>query len=65
MTACASPSQILHHEIWLPFMTPEQLTDNRVMVEVDRVVQSNDRWLFCDFYFNFIYTPLSLRRRVE
>ena len=43
-------SQALHHEIWLPFMTPEQLTADRIMVEVDRVVQSNDRWLFDDFH---------------
>ena len=39
-------------------MTHEQLTADRVMVEVDRVVQSNDRWLFEDFYLNFIHAPL-------
>ena len=39
-------------------MTPEQLTADRVMVEVDRVVQCNDRWLFGDFYLNFIHALL-------
>ena len=43
-------SQALHHEIWLPFIMLEQLTADRIMVEVDRVVQSNDRWLFDDFH---------------
>ena len=51
-------SQTLHQEIWLPFMMLEQLTGDRVMVEVDRVVQSNDRWLFGDFYLNFIHALL-------
>ena len=42
------------HEIWLPFMTPDQCTADRIMVEVDRVIQSNDSWLFDDFVINFI-----------
>ena len=56
-------SQTLHHEIWLPFMMPEQLMADRVMVEVIRVVQSNDKWLFDDFYLNFIHAPLPFGRR--
>ena len=39
-------------------MMPEQLTADRVMVEIDRVVQSNDIWLFGDFYLNFIHALL-------
>ena len=31
-------SAALHHEIWLPFMRREELTADRVMVEVDRYV---------------------------
>ena len=54
-------SQAIHQEIWLPFMMPEQLTADRIMVEVDRVVPSNDLWLFGDFHNNF---P-SLQRRGE
>ena len=48
----------LDHEIWLPFMRPDQLTADRVMIEVDRVIQSNDEWVFTDFYINFIHAPL-------
>ena len=51
-------SPLLSHEIWLPFMRPDQLDADRVMVEVDRVIQSNDEWLFDDFYVNFIHAPL-------
>ena len=51
-------SRYLHHEIWVPFMTPEQLTAERVMTEVDRVVQSNDQWLFDDVSVHFIHAPL-------
>ena len=51
-------SQALDHKIWLPFMMPEQLTAEPIMVEVDRFVQSNDLWLFGDFHLNFIHTPL-------
>ena len=57
-------SQTLHHEIWLPFMTLQQLTADHVMVEVDRVVQFNDRWLFRDFYLN-LSTPRFLWQWVE
>ena len=39
-------------------MKPEQLTADRVMVEVDRVVQSNDSWLFGDFTLTFVHAPL-------
>ena len=39
-------------------MTLAQLTDDRIMVEVDRVIQSNDAWLFDDFVINFIHAPI-------
>ena len=61
MTGCDSPSEPLarmDHEIWFPFLTPDQLTADRVMVEVDRVIQSNDAWLFDDFFINYIHAPL-------
>lgn len=49
----------LDHEIWLPFMTPDQLTADRVMIEVDRVLQSNYEWMFeGDFFINFVHAPL-------
>ena len=48
----------LDHEIWLPFMRPDQLTADRVLEEVDRVLQSDDEWLFKDFFVNFIHAPL-------
>ena len=51
-------SRELHHEIWVPFMTVSQLTPERVMVEVERVVQSNETWLFGEFFLKFIHAPL-------
>ena len=35
----------LDHEIWLPFMLPDQLTVHRIMVEAERVLQSNQEWM--------------------
>ena len=35
----------LDHEIWLPFMLPDQLTAHRIMVEAERVLQSNKDWM--------------------
>jgi hypothetical protein len=47
------------HESWRPFRTSEQMTADRVMIEVDRVLQSNQEWMFeGDFYLNFIHAPL-------
>ena len=48
----------MNHEIWLPFMTPDQLTPDRVMMEVEHVIQSNDDWIFGDFFINYIHAPL-------
>ena len=38
-------------------MTPDQSLADRVMVEVDRVIQSNEEWLFGDFLINYIHAP--------
>ena len=51
-------AQSFHHEIWLPFMRPDQLTADRVMTEVDRVIHSNDTWLLDDFNVTFIHALL-------
>ena len=52
-------SASLDHEIWLPFMTPGELTAERIMIEVERVIQSNDEWLFeGHFVITFIHAPL-------
>ena len=51
-------SRSLHHEIWLPFMSPDELTADRVMTEVERVVQSNDTWLLEEIALKFIHAPL-------
>ena len=48
----------MDQEIWLLFMTLDQLTADRVMVEVDCIIQSNDEWLFGDFVINFIHASL-------
>lgn len=49
----------LNHEIWLPFMTPAQLTADRVMIEADRVLQSNQEWLLeGEIIVTFIHAPL-------
>ena len=49
----------LHHDIWLPFMQPAQLTVDRVMIEADRVLQSNKQWLLeDDMFITFIHAPL-------
>ena len=52
-------SEGLNHEIWLPFMTPAQLTADRIMFEVERVLQSNKEWLFQGIInVHFIHAPL-------
>ena len=49
----------LEREIWLPFMLPAQLTADRVMVEVERVLQSNQDWLLQgELHVTFIHAPL-------
>ena len=49
----------LTHEIWIPFVSPNQLTSDRILLEIERVVQSDDAWLFQgDFFVQFVHAPL-------
>ena len=36
----------LHHEIWIPFIPPDEMTVERVLISVERVLQSDKKWLF-------------------
>ena len=36
----------LHHEIWIPFIPPDEMTVERVLISVERVLQSDEKWLF-------------------
>ena len=58
MVRMAITSPELEHEIWIPFMRRNLLSVERIMEEVERVIQSNDEWLFGDFFINFIHAPL-------
>ena len=51
-------SRHLDHEIWLPFMRRDQLTADRVMIEAERVLQSNSDWLYDEIQVTFIHAPL-------
>ena len=49
----------LNHEIGLPFMLPAQMTVERVMLEIERVLQSNAEWLYASMILvKFIHAPL-------
>ena len=39
-------SQDLHHEIWIPFIPPSEMTVERVMISIEQVLQSDKKWLF-------------------
>ena len=51
-------SSSLHHEIWVPFMKRDQLDADRILTEVDRVIESNKEWLFDDFSISFVHAPI-------
>ena len=51
-------SPLLHHEIWVPFMRADLLDVNRILTEVERVLQSNDEWLFDQFFITFVHAPI-------
>ena len=52
-------SPLLDMEIWLPFMSPAEMTTDRFFHEVQRVVQSKRAWLFEEtMLVNFIHAPL-------
>jgi hypothetical protein len=35
----------LHHDIYVPFIPPSEMTADRIMLSVERVLQLNDSWL--------------------
>ena len=35
----------LGYEIWLPFMKPDELTAERLLAEVEKVIQSNEKFM--------------------
>lgn len=49
----------LDHEIWIPFIPPSELTVERVMLSVEKVLQSNDKWVFSSgMNVLFVHAPL-------
>ena len=36
----------LHHKIWIPFIPPDEMTVERVLISIERVLQSDKKWLF-------------------
>ena len=36
----------LYHEIWIPFIPPDEMTVERVLINVECVLQSDKKWLF-------------------
>ena len=36
----------LHHEIWIPFIPPNEMSVERVLISIERVLQSDKKWLF-------------------
>ena len=36
----------LHHEIWIPFIPPDEMSVERVLISIERVLQSDKKWLF-------------------
>ena len=52
-------SDLLDHEIWLPFMAPDQLTVHRLFMAVEKVLQSKKEWFFQEpFTVYFVHAPL-------
>ena len=58
MVRLTTRATTMDHDIWLPFMKPYQLTADRVMVQVDCVIRSNNEWLFGNLFINFIHALL-------
>ena len=38
-------NEALHHEVYVPFMSPDDLTVERIFQEVERILQSSSEWL--------------------
>ena len=52
-------SRGLHHDVWLPFMPPSHMTVERLMLSVEKVLQSQKSWLFGSAMFvTFVHAPL-------
>jgi hypothetical protein len=53
----------LEMEIWVPFMKPSELTADRVMTEVDKVIQSSKEWLLeAPMELLFVHAPVPAGR---
>ena len=56
-------SSSLRNEIWVPFMSPDHLTADRILVEVERVLQSQKEWLLHDsIQVNFVHAIIPVGR---
>jgi G:T-mismatch repair DNA endonuclease (very short patch repair protein) len=51
-------SSDLSHDVWVPFSKPSELTADRILFEVERVLQSQKQWLFNDIGVIFVHAPL-------
>ena len=52
-------SEGLQHEIWIPFTPPSQLTVDRIMLSVEKVLQSDQQWLLSGpLHLLFVHAPL-------
>ena len=49
----------MEHEIWIPFLPPSQLTVDRVMMAIEKVLQSQSQWLLTGpMRILFVHAPL-------
>jgi len=49
----------LHHDVYIPFVPPSELTAERLMLSVERVLQSNESWLIAEgLRVLFVHAPL-------
>ena len=52
-------TRALHHEVWLPFMPPSHMSAERLMISVEKVLQSQKTWLFGNpMHVTFVHAPL-------
>ena len=52
-------SDNLEQEVWVPFMSPSQLTVDRIMIAIEKVIQSNRNWMFeAPMDIGFVHAPL-------
>ena len=53
----------LHHEIWIPFIPPDEMTVERVLISVEHVLQSDKKWLFAGtMRLTFVHADLPVGR---